>query len=84
MVLREHDEIFALPSGGSLWDATLQAEPLPHRMLRDAEIDDALLSAGAFTDLVSPAFTGHSASVRKLWAERLAKAKSFLEAHEGS
>ena len=66
VVLREHDEILAPPSGGSLWDATLQAEPPPHRMLSDAEIDDALLSVGAFADLVSPAFTGHSAAVADL------------------
>ena len=36
------------------------------RLLEGAQIDDALLSAGAFADLVSPDFTGHSMAVGEL------------------
>jgi HD-GYP domain-containing protein (c-di-GMP phosphodiesterase class II) len=66
VVLLECDEILGFPVGGSLWQAMLDAEPEPHQMLYGAQIDDALLSAGAFADLVSPDMTGHSAAVADL------------------
>ena len=68
VVLLERDQVLGFPDrgSGSLRDAVLDAEPKPHRMLDGAQIDDALLSAGAFADLVSPDMTGHSAAVGDL------------------
>jgi HD-GYP domain-containing protein (c-di-GMP phosphodiesterase class II) len=66
VVLQERDEILGAPESGSLWDGVLGAEPEPHRMLVGEAIDDALMSAGAFADLVSPDLTGHSAAVADL------------------
>lgn len=83
VVLREQDEILAPPTGGSLWEATMQAEPPPYRILCDAEIDDALLSVGAFTDLVSPAFTGHSLAVAEL-AGRAAELAGYSRAESAA
>jgi len=62
-VLADPNEILELPAEISVWDATLDSEPGPRRVLEGAQIDDALLSAGAFADLVSPNFTGHSRAV---------------------
>ena len=66
VVLEDPDEILERPDGGSVWDAVLGGEPGPPRLLEAAQIDDALLSAGAFADLVSPDFTGHSMAVGEL------------------
>jgi HD-GYP domain-containing protein (c-di-GMP phosphodiesterase class II) len=66
VVLEDPDEILEQPDQSSVWDAVLDSEPRPHRLLEEAQIDDALLSAGAFTDLVSPDFTGHSMAVGEL------------------
>jgi HD-GYP domain-containing protein (c-di-GMP phosphodiesterase class II) len=66
VVLLERDHVLGFPEGGSLWDAVLDAEPDPHRVLDRAQVDDALLSAGAFADLVSSDMTGHSAAVGDL------------------
>ena len=42
------------------WDAVLALEPEPHRMLADAELDDALTVVADFIDLKSPYMGGHS------------------------
>jgi HD-GYP domain-containing protein (c-di-GMP phosphodiesterase class II) len=68
LVVQQRDDILRFPVGGSLWDSVLHAEPKPYCMLTGAGIDDALLSAGAFADLVSPDLTGHSAAVADLAA----------------
>ncbi|MGD9793736.1 MAG: HD domain-containing phosphohydrolase [Acidimicrobiia bacterium] len=41
------------------WDAVLEREPMPHRLLDD-DIDDALLVVADFIDLKSPYMAGHS------------------------
>ncbi len=47
-------------AGTDPWDAVLDLEPEPHRMLSGAELDDALTVAADFIDLKSPYMTGHS------------------------
>jgi HD-GYP domain-containing protein (c-di-GMP phosphodiesterase class II)/DNA-binding CsgD family transcriptional regulator len=42
------------------WDAVLALEPLPHRTLMGAELDNALTVAADFIDLKSPYMAGHS------------------------
>jgi HD-GYP domain-containing protein (c-di-GMP phosphodiesterase class II) len=42
------------------WDAVLGLEPMPHRELRDAALDDALDVVADFIDLKSPFMAGHS------------------------
>jgi HD-GYP domain-containing protein (c-di-GMP phosphodiesterase class II) len=54
------------------WDSVLDAEPPPHRWLRDDDLDRGLAAMGRFADLVSPDLTGHSAAVAAL-AERAAE-----------
>jgi HD-GYP domain-containing protein (c-di-GMP phosphodiesterase class II) len=54
------------------WDTLLEAEPGPHRWLRDAALDRGLAAMGRFADLVSPDLAGHSAAVAVL-AERAAE-----------
>ena len=66
VVLEDPDEILKSPDEASVWDAVLDSEPGPPRLLHGGGIDDALLAAGAFADLVSPDFTGHSAAVGDL------------------
>jgi HD-GYP domain-containing protein (c-di-GMP phosphodiesterase class II) len=42
------------------WDAVLALEPEPHRILKGAELDDALTVVADFIDLKSPYMGGHS------------------------
>lgn len=42
------------------WDAVLDAEPVPHRVLTGSALDDALTVAADFVDLKSPFLSGHS------------------------
>ena len=42
------------------WDAVLDLEPRPHRMLADSQLDDALTVVADFIDLKSPYMAGHS------------------------
>lgn len=42
------------------WDAVLDLEPRPHRLLQDAGLDAALAVAADFIDLKSPFMAGHS------------------------
>ncbi len=66
VVLEDPNEILELPDEGSVWDAVLDGEPGAPRLLEGAQIDEAVLSAGAFADLVSPDFSGHSMAVGEL------------------
>ena len=66
VVLEDPNGILASPDEASVWDVVLGSEPGLPRLLEGAQIDDALLSAGAFADLVSPDFTGHSMAVGEL------------------
>jgi len=50
------------------WDAVLALEPEPHRLLRGAELDDALTVAADFIDLKSPFWGGHSRRCAELAA----------------
>ena len=65
VVLENPNEILEQPES-SVWDVVLDSEPGSSRLLQGAQVDDALLSAGAFADLVSPDFTGHSRAVGEL------------------
>ena len=42
------------------WDAVLESEPTPLRLLVDAELDEALLVVADFADVKSPYGVGHS------------------------
>jgi HD-GYP domain-containing protein (c-di-GMP phosphodiesterase class II) len=53
---------------GSLWDATLDAEPGRRLTLQGEAIDRALAAVGDFADLKSPWLAGHSAGVAGLSA----------------
>ena len=51
------------------WDAVLDLEPEPHRMLEGAELDAALMVAADFIDLKSPYMAGHSRRCAQLAAD---------------
>ena len=59
-------EILARDREASAWEETLAAEPHPRLTLEGEAIDRALAAMGAFADLVSPSFVGHSAGVAGL------------------
>jgi HD-GYP domain-containing protein (c-di-GMP phosphodiesterase class II) len=59
-------EILARDREVSAWEETLAAEPHPRLTLQGEAIDGALAAMGAFADLVSPSFVGHSAGVADL------------------
>jgi HD-GYP domain-containing protein (c-di-GMP phosphodiesterase class II) len=59
-------EILARDREASAWDETLAAEPHPRLTLEGDAIDRGLAAMGAFADLVSPSFVGHSAGVADL------------------
>jgi HD-GYP domain-containing protein (c-di-GMP phosphodiesterase class II) len=59
-------EILMRNREGSAWEETLASEPHPRLTLEGAAIDRALAGMGAFADLVSPSFVGHSAGVADL------------------
>ncbi|HSI80384.1 MAG TPA: HD domain-containing phosphohydrolase [Solirubrobacterales bacterium] len=61
------DEILA-QDGGSSWDEVLEREPGSPLVLEGDAIDRALVAMAAFTDLVSPYFTGHSTGAAELAA----------------
>jgi HD-GYP domain-containing protein (c-di-GMP phosphodiesterase class II) len=50
------------------WDAVLELEPEPHRVLEGADLDDALLVVADFIDLKSPYMAGHSRRCAELAA----------------
>src|SRR3954451_20144785 len=51
------------------WDAVLDLEPKPHRVLKGAELDEALAVAADFIDLKSPFRAGHSRRCAQLSAD---------------
>ena len=51
------------------WDAVLDLEPEPRRMLDGADLDDALMVAADFIDLKSPYMAGHSRRCAQLSAD---------------
>lgn len=51
------------------WDAVLDREPEPHRILEGAELDEALTVAADFIDLKSPYRVGHSRRCAQLAAD---------------
>jgi HD-GYP domain-containing protein (c-di-GMP phosphodiesterase class II) len=51
------------------WDAVLEAEPIPHRILLDGDLDDALLVIADFVDVKSPYAVGHSRRCADLVAD---------------
>ncbi len=53
-------------ASGSVWSATMAAEPSPPLMLEGEEVDRALAAVGDFADLVCPHLVGHSAGVSAL------------------
>jgi HD-GYP domain-containing protein (c-di-GMP phosphodiesterase class II) len=59
-------EILARDGEASAWEETIAAEPHPSLTLEGEAIDRALAAMGAFADLVSPSFVGHSAGVADL------------------
>jgi HD-GYP domain-containing protein (c-di-GMP phosphodiesterase class II) len=59
-------EILALDPEASLWDQVLASEPEPRLTLEGEAIERALATMGAFADLISPYFGGHSAGVAEL------------------
>ena len=60
------DEILAFDQGASVWDEVVASEPEPRRTLEGDAIERALRTMGAFADLISPYFGGHSAGVAEL------------------
>jgi HD-GYP domain-containing protein (c-di-GMP phosphodiesterase class II) len=61
-------EILALDPDTSVCDEVLACEPHPQLTLTGEAIDGALAAMGAFADLISPHFAGHSAGVAELAA----------------
>ena len=61
-------EILTHDRDASAWEETLAFEPGPWLTLAGEAIDRALAAMGAFADLVSPSFIGHSAAVAELAA----------------
>ena len=59
-------EILTRDREGSAWEETLASEPHPRLALEGEAIDRALAAIGAFAELVSPSFVGHSAGVADL------------------
>ena len=51
------------------WDAVLELEPMPRRMLEGDALDDALAVAADFIDLKSPYMAGHSRRCAQLGAD---------------
>jgi len=60
------------------WDAVLDLEPEPRRMLEGEELDNALLMAADFIDLKSPYMGGHSRRCAQLVADA-ARVLGFTE-----
>ncbi len=50
----------------SMWQAALDAEPAPHRLIPDDKLDDALSTMATFADLKSRYTRGHSPAVAAL------------------
>ena len=55
--------------GASLWDAVIEAEPVPDPDATEADIDRALRAVADFVDLKAPCLANHSAGVADLAAD---------------
>lgn len=62
--------------GDTAWGLVLAAEPKPHLIVEDDQVDRALAAIADFSDLLSPSLTGHSSGVADL-AERAARVAGF-------
>lgn len=58
--------ILAVDPARSAWEETVAREPHPRLALEGEAIDRALAAMGAFSDLISPYLSGHSAGVAEL------------------
>jgi HD-GYP domain-containing protein (c-di-GMP phosphodiesterase class II) len=69
VLVAEADRVLApLREVDSLWDAVMNAEPVPSNPPGEAEIDQALSALGDLADLKSPYLVGHSSGVAELAA----------------
>ena len=59
-------EILAFDPETSVWDQVLACEPEPRLTLEGEATERALQTMGAFADLISPYFGGHSAGIAEL------------------
>ena len=74
------DEVLGPPEPPkTVWEDVLTAEPQPRLTLEGPAIDPALRAIGAFSDLVSPYFSGHSPGVADL-AGAAAELHGFTDA----
>lgn len=64
--LKRSDELLDAIEKDSIWDAVLEAEPLPRPWLPESRIDETARAFADFTDLKSPYTLGHSTGVAKL------------------
>ena len=69
LVLAHGDEWLRRLEKVEPWDAVLEAEPTPHRILVDADLDEALLVMADFVDVKSPFYVGHSRRCADLVAD---------------
>jgi HD-GYP domain-containing protein (c-di-GMP phosphodiesterase class II)/DNA-binding CsgD family transcriptional regulator len=68
--LRRADDLLALATLPSVWEAVLAAEPTPHRLVPSAQLVPIAEAFGRFADLKSPFTLGHASGV----AERAVRA----------
>lgn len=65
--LLEHAEVLlAVVDQDDLWQAVVDTEPQPRRIIDDNRLDDLLRAFSAVADLKSPWFSGHSYGVAQL------------------
>lgn len=63
---REGTSLLDSADTDAAWEATLDAEPRPHRLVPEADLDDILAVFADFVDLKSPFTLGHSRGVADL------------------
>lgn len=59
-------ELLSRVGAGSVWEQALDAEPGPHRLVPQAQLDEVTLAIADFTDIKSPFTLGHSRQVSRL------------------
>ncbi|MEP7344073.1 MAG: HD domain-containing phosphohydrolase [Gemmatimonadaceae bacterium] len=69
LFLARGQEWFARLAKTEPWDAVLQLEPQPRRMLDGEQLDNALVMAADFIDMKSPYMLGHSRRCAQLAAD---------------
>jgi HD-GYP domain-containing protein (c-di-GMP phosphodiesterase class II)/DNA-binding CsgD family transcriptional regulator len=65
----EAEAILSFAGDTTEWDALLAAEPQPHRVLTEGQLDRALEAVADFTDIKSPYTVGHARAVSDLAGE---------------